>query len=154
MVYDPNFLKEVKPLVDTDIVQQMKEYRQHKGTVTLDHCIDVASESYNLNKKFHLNCDVRVLVKGALLHDFNLYDQNLVTSHSWHLVHHPQIAMNNAIKYFDVDKKTQQVIRDHMWPVTFWHIPHSREAWVVCVADKICFASELYFKRGARDGKR
>lgn len=154
MTYDSTFINKANSLVTTDVVQQMRNYTQHHGMVTLDHCFDVASESYNINKVLHLHCDEDRLIYGALLHDFNLYDQYSDENRRMHLWRHPEVAKNNAVKYFDVDKKTQNIIRSHMWPVTFLHVPHSREAWVVCLADKICFASELYFRRGARDGRR
>ena len=44
--------------------------------------------------------------------------------------------MENAIKYFNVNKKVQHIIRTHMWPLTLFHMPLSKEARLVSRADK------------------
>ena len=44
-------------------------------------------------------------------------------------------------------RKEENIIRSHMWPLTFWHYPQSREAVIVCLADKIVSTKETLFKR-------
>ena len=48
---------------------------------------------------------------------------------------HPGIAMKNADKHFGLSKKEKDIIKHHMFPLTFpW--PRSKEALLVCFVDK------------------
>ena len=47
---------------------------QHGDTTVLLHCLAVAYFSLRLAKLLRLKCDQRSLVRGALLHDYFLYD--------------------------------------------------------------------------------
>ena len=53
----------------------------------------------------------------------------------------------NARNYFQITKKEQNIIRSHMWPLTFRHMPTCREAVIVCLADKYCAVVESMFQR-------
>ncbi len=135
-------------------VQEMKRFVQHGGISTYEHCRRVAELSYSINKKLGLRSDKDVLLKGAMLHDFHLYDW-----HKWdggahwsHGFSHAGIAMRNARDMLGVDEKTQDVIRCHMWPLNLTSVPRSREAWIVCCADKISAVYEALFLRGNGDG--
>ena len=129
-------------------VQMMKAFIQHGSVTTYDHCCSVATLAFCLNRRLKLGLDEKTLVAGALLHDFCLYD--------WHLPHremglhgftHPATACGNAVKYFGVGPKVQDVIRSHMWPVTLFVLPHSGEAWLVSFTDKYVAFIETFFKR-------
>lgn len=39
---------------------------------------------------------------------------------------------------FHIGKREQQIIESHMWPLTLRHVPETREAAIVCIADKCC----------------
>ena len=66
--------KILQDLESDEHVQQMKNYTQHGKVSTYEHCERVAKLSYKLNKKLHLHAKVPTLIKGAMLHDFYLYD--------------------------------------------------------------------------------
>lgn len=55
-------------------VKQMNSYIQHGKVTTYEHCIRVAGMSGHLNRLFRLHCKEDVLIRGAMLHDFYLYD--------------------------------------------------------------------------------
>lgn len=124
-------------------VQSMKAYIQHGSTSTYEHCMNVVRLSYWLNRRLHLNANERALLIGALLHDFYLYDWH--EKSGWHRLHgffHPARACKNARQIFHIGELEADIIENHMWPLTFRHIPRSREAAIVCLADKCCSVLE------------
>ena len=133
-------------------VQEMKKYIQHGSVTTYEHCENVARLSYKINKKLSLDSNLEVLLTGAMLHDFYLYDWHDFDNGD-HLLHgftHPGAACRNAKKYFDIDSRTKHVISSHMWPFNPIKVPMSREAWIVCIADKCVSLHETIFKRHLR----
>ena len=82
----------------------------------------------------------RDLVRGALLHDYFLYDwhdkyhRDIKRLHGFY---HPGIALRNAMKEYELTKREQDIIKKHMWPLTVIP-PLCREAWIVTMADKYC----------------
>lgn len=130
-------------------VQQMNEYIQHGNVTTLDHCMNVTRMSMWLNHRLHIGGDDKSLAVGALLHDFYLYDWHCDDdgSHRLHGFSHPGKASENAKKYFNIGQKEQKIIESHMWPLTISKLPSSREAVIVCIADKYCSAYETLFLR-------
>jgi uncharacterized protein len=134
-------------------VQEMKNYIQHGAVSTYDHCKSVTQVSYWMNRHFHLGADERELLFGAFLHDFYLYDWHDSTQ-TWHRLHgyrHPEFARKNAVKYFRVDEGVQRIITSHMWPLTITKVPTSREAVIVCIADKYVSSIETLKKRKVRE---
>lgn len=131
-------------------VRKMRRYRQHGDVSTFDHCRNVAELSVRINRRFHLRADEAALARGAMLHDFYLYDWHTPDpSHRLHGFRHPERAAQNAIRRFDVGETEQRIIRSHMWPLTLTKPPQCREAWIVCLADKCCAVTETLF-RGRR----
>ncbi|MDO4284584.1 MAG: HD family phosphohydrolase [Eubacteriales bacterium] len=127
----------------------MKSFLQHGQISTYDHCVCVARMSFLLNRRFALGADEESMVRGAFLHDFYLYDWHDCTQRAgrWHGFRHPAIALANAERLYPLNAKERDIIRSHMWPLTFLHWPHSREALLVCLADKICSTRETLLCR-------
>ena len=134
--------------LDDPEVKKMETYAAHGKNSVLTHSLNVAKTAYRLNKDLHLNADLKTLLTGAILHDFYLYDWHdarlFINIFRMHGYTHPERARQNAVSHFDVDEKVQEVIRCHMWPLTLRSIPKSREAMLVCVADKICALKETF----------
>ena len=141
--------EKMETIESTDVFRKMKIYRQHGSVSTYEHCINVAKLSYDINNVFSINADLDTLLTGAMLHDFYLYDWHNEDNgeHRLHGFSHAGTARDNAKKYFDIDDKVGHVIYSHMWPLNLERIPQTKEAWIVCVADKCISIYETIFRR-------
>lgn len=111
-------------------VVETKKYSHH-GINRFDHSYRVALHTYNITKAFHLN--YKSATKAAILHDFFLdevKDENAIKK----LTNHPQVAVNNAKKYFDINEMEEDIIKKHMFPITFVP-PKYIEGWIVDIID-------------------
>ena len=134
----------VKPYARNPQVMSLKQYRQHRNTSTYDHCMRVAKLCFYLNRRLPLGADEKTLIAGAMLHDFYLYDWHRPGEmRRLHGFRHPRIASRNAYAVFCLGERERGIIETHMWPLTLTKIPRSREAWLVCFADKCCAVLEL-----------
>ena len=119
-----------------------KAAMQHGCTTIYQHSIHVAYVSLFLMEKWHIPLDEISLVKGALLHDYFLYDwHENDASHRLHGFHHPNTALRNALRDYKLNKREENMIARHMFPLTPIP-PGCREAWLVCLADKWCAMKE------------
>ena len=143
------FGRQVRELIKNPHVRRMKSFTQHGRVSTFDHCQSVAKLSYRINRWLHLHADEKRLVHGAMLHDFYLYDWHAYDggTHRLHGFHHADVAADNASRLLHVEPGVEKIIRTHMWPLTITKVPKSREAWIVCVADKVCSLNETLFCR-------
>ena len=131
----------------------LKDFIQHGNVTVYEHCLHVARISLKLNRKFKFKCKERDLVRGALLHDYFLYDWHDSSAPGnihpkLHGFYHPGIALRNAVKDYSLTEREMDIIRKHMWPLTV-NPPRCREAWIVCLADKYVSTLEtLKIKKG------
>ena len=128
---------------NTPDVESMEQFIQHGETSTLGHSENVAWVSFLISEKLHLHTDEQTLVDAAVLHDFYLYDwHDRMPERKKHRYEHPEIACENAMEQFEISEKAQDAIRSHMWPVNIKRIPRSKEAAILCLADKYCASVE------------
>lgn len=129
----------LKEYLDNPKVQKMKDFSQHGNITTYAHCYRVARYSLRLARGFGLKVNLKVLLPAAMLHDMFLYDWHTIgRMNPHHATNHAELACRNAIRYCHIDEPTQDAIRSHMWPVNITKLPRTREAAVLCIADKWC----------------
>ncbi len=128
----------------SDGARLMRGFTQHGDTSTFTHCENVAKMSEKIDEKLGSRCDREVLLTGAFLHDYYLYDWHRKDggAHRLHGFSHAEQARRNAAETFGVDERVQHVISCHMWPLNLTRMPRTREAWIVCLADKWCAIRE------------
>ncbi len=135
------------PYENDEIVLKMKNYCQHGNVSTYEHVMNVALTCFYINRKKNFGCNEIDLVTAAFLHDFYLYDWHKKdnNTHRLHGFFHPMVAAINATKYFHVNKSVRNIILCHMWPLTFFHFPKSKEALLVSLVDKYCCIREVFY---------
>lgn len=117
-----------------------KNYIQHGNMTVHNHSMNVARYSLALSERLHISCNKRDLIRGALLHDYFLYDwheKDYASPHKLHGFYHPGRALKNASREYHLTPREKEIIRKHMWPLTIVP-PLCREAWIVTAADKWC----------------
>jgi len=136
-----DYWKENERLIDSIIkrrkYQTMKKYYAHKNVSCYEHTLRVCKGCLDFVNKYRIKCDIQSLIRGALLHDYYLYDWHKNPPFTFHGFKHNYIAMKNADKEFKLNKKEKNMIYSHMFPLTFWAIPLSKEAWILTIVDKI-----------------
>lgn len=131
-------------LMNDENILKMKQFGQHHGNNTYQHCVNVAKCSFYLAQKMHIRINEEELATGAMLHDYYLYCTKDVTMSGFrHGISHPKTALENAGRIWPLDRKEKNIIRTHMFPLTLVHVPCCREAWLVSLADKYCAAREF-----------
>lgn len=120
-----------------------KSHMQHGNTTVFEHSVNVAVDSVMLAEKLGIKVDLAKLIRGALLHDYFLYDWHQKDkSHSWHGFRHADAALKNAKEDFELSFIEENIIERHMFPLNP-KPPACREAWIVCIADKYCAIKEI-----------
>lgn len=82
------------------------------------------------------------LIRGALLHDYFLYDWHK-SEHRLHGFFHAKRALKNAESDFKLNDIEKNIIKRHMFPLNICP-PKYRESWIVCLADKLCAVEEFF----------
>ena len=120
-------------------------YIQHGDVTVYAHVLSVARASMRMADALErrgVALDRSSLLRGALLHDYFLYDwHDPDPSHRLHGFRHPFFALERAEEEFDLPPRERNIIVRHMFPLVPVP-PTCREAWIVCLADKWCALRE------------
>ena len=140
------FKKVASEVAANENMQKTRKLTQHGNVSVFAHSVAVAYYSVKLAKKLGIVCDKRSLIRGAMLHDFFLYDwhKTINVGDGLHGFAHPATASKNALRDFRLNKREVDIIRKHMWPLTLTKLPLHRESWLVCIADKYCSLLETF----------
>lgn len=135
---DPDYAAIVAPLLAHDDVQSMHSFRHHDRTA-LTHSLSVSTLSFSLARRMGL--DSVSVARGALLHDFFLYDRRADKTR-FHLNRHAKVALANARARFSLNPVEQDIILAHMWPVGRPFYTY-RESALVSFVDKLVSTREV-----------
>ena len=127
-----------------------REFIQHGDVTVYAHVISVARASLSFAEhlgRAGISIDRASLLRGALLHDYFLYDwHDPDPSHRLHGFRHPFFALARAEEDFELTPRERNIIVRHMFPLVPVP-PTCREAWIVCLADKWCALRETVADR-------
>ena len=129
-------------IFESENMQKEKKFIQHGNISVFDHSVAVAVECLKLAHRLGLPVDQKALVRGALLHDYFLYDwHENDKSHRLHGFRHAKTALMNAEKEYILSDIEKNMIYCHMFPLNI-RIPKYRESVILCIADKIVATKE------------
>ena len=140
--------REGRDILRSDDMQKTRGFVQHGSVSVYEHSLKVTDMCLTLADVLRIRTDRRSLIRGALLHDFFLYDWH--ADESWHRLHgytHASRALSNAMARFTLNRRERNMIYSHMFPLNLFHPPRCREAVIVCLADKIVALRETFRRR-------
>lgn len=140
---DKEYLSIVDNILNNNEFKKMGTIGHH-NTNRMNHLIKVSFRSYKIAKYFDL--DYKEAAVGGILHDFYSLEikdcdkiKEKITLFS---TGHPNIALDNANKYFDINEKEENIIVSHMFPISK-KMPKYTESWIVSVVDKFYSIGEF-----------
>lgn len=138
---DQEYMDIIKPIISNEVFLSRKLYNHHDNRSVYGHSLLVSINSYYFAKKVGL--DYKAAAIGGLLHDFYYDDwQKSKKKYPLYKAHgfvHAKEALENSKKIFPelIDKKIENSIKRHMFPLTFIP-PLYLESWIICFVDKMC----------------
>lgn len=133
----------INDLLELEDVKMLDNFHQHINTSRFQHCINVSYYSFLITKI--IGGDARLAARAGLLHDLFLYDWRTEKTPQLHAFYHPKAALENAKTLVDLDKREEDAILKHMWPLC-WGIPKYRESIAVTLADKYAASMEICYQ--------
>jgi len=135
---DPVYAAVVATLLEHADVRGMDGFRHHDRTA-LTHSIGVSTRAWALARR--LGLDAESVARGALLHDFFLYDWRDGTNPR-HPTGHARVALANARARFELNPVEEDIIVSHMWPIGKPFYSYSESA-LVSLVDKYVSTMEV-----------
>ena len=131
-----------KEILESKNMQKEKTFMQHGNISVFDHSVAVTIKCLQIAHTLKIPVDQKTLIRGALLHDYFLYDwHESDKSHRLHGFTHAKRSLINAEKEYELNKIEKNMIYCHMFPLNI-RIPKFRESVILCIADKIVATKE------------
>ena len=131
----------------------LAQTHHHRSSVG-DHSIHTARAGLtmcNVISKAGIRIDERTIVRISLLHDLGILGRDEKYKNSFECGYrHPMDSTITARKLWsDIDRKSIRAIRSHMWPLSPT-MPHSKEAFILCIADKASALGDRFNRKDRR----
>lgn len=130
----------VRDIITNERFNLLKDEKHH-GISRYEHSMRVAKYTYKIAKFLNFK-RIQDLTRAALLHDFYIDSDLGDASSSKRLRLHSQVALNNSLKYYDLNDIQKDIIVNHMFPITK-QLPKYKESWLVTLVDKNVSAYEM-----------
>ncbi len=136
------FFEMIQDIIETEEFCKSKVYKHHSRGNTYKHSIHVAYLCYKHQMRTGCDVNFRELIRGALLHDYFLYDWRKQEGCKFingilHGFRHSKMALENALRdYPDLTRTEADIIKRHMFPLTIIP-PSTKGGWLVCFYDKV-----------------
>ena len=116
-----------------------KQIHHYRSTVA-SHSVQTAISGLRICRalrKFGIKVDMRSVVRTALLHDLGMIGRDDLYRNNYECcLRHPGNSAHISRQIWKgIDEKSVAAIKSHMWPLSL-HVPKTREAFVLCMADK------------------
>jgi uncharacterized protein len=145
-IKDEEYLQIVANILDNKSFMRLEKIVHH-NTNRFDHSIKVSYNAYKVAR--FLKLDFEQVARAGLLHDFYLERtteyKKVKDKVKLFTIQHPQDAIDNSLKHFNLTNKEIDIIRTHMFPLDF-HIPRYLESWVVNMTDSCISIYEFSHK--------
>lgn len=129
----------IQDIVKNEKFNKLKE-ELHHGITRYDHSYRVAKWTHIIGKIFKMK-NLEQTTRAALLHDFYI-NEDLTGNGAQRLGRHPEIALENSLKYYKLDNIQKDIIKSHMFPCNLT-IPKHKESWLVSTVDKVVGTYEM-----------
>ena len=126
------FLKIINDIENNNKFKEL-DNELHHGITRYGHSYRVAKATYKLSKTLKMN--YIEATRAALLHDFYLDSDFSIEKSTKILSIHPNVALVNAKKYFEINDMQANIIKSHMFPLNGVR-PKYKESWLVSLIDK------------------
>ncbi len=138
---DMQYIGIVRDILYNEEFSKTKEIVHH-GLDRMGHSLRVSYYSYKISMA--LGLDYKSVARAGLLHDFFLQNnqKSALLERAQTLVKHPQYAVENASKEFELNDLEKDIITTHMFPVSP-KIPKYLESWVVNLVDDVIAVAEV-----------
>ncbi len=140
-----------KDIFQTPEWKRATNQTHHYKTSVAKHSIATANMGLiicDYLKQKGIEVDERTVVRICLLHDLGMlgrderYKNFVMCGYL-----HPKNSANAAKQIWDdIDSKSIKAIKSHMWPLSL-DVPSSKEAFVLCLADKMASFTDLLEKK-------
>ncbi len=137
---EKEFLNIIKDIITNEEFKKLKN-QIHHGTNRYSHLYRVARNTYIKSKEKGL--DYNSATRATILHDFFTQEDVLNEKSREVLFKHPNVALYNASKYYDINEIEENIILSHMYPLSKIK-PQSKEARIVSLADKKVSIEEFF----------
>ena len=136
-------------LASKEFKKARRQIHHHRTTVA-SHSVRTAIAGLKIClalRKIGINVDTRMVVRTALLHDLGMVGRNERYRNNYECcVKHPENSASISKQICpDLDEKSLAAIESHMWPLST-RIPRTKEALVLCMADKVSSVEDLIKK--------